>query len=142
MLALFDNYLAAVNETEQVTPQETAEESAFLDALLATDVMRSAQRFLVAQGLAESNVGRFKEQMRTLWFGLYQRAPGKQGSSGFEHVFLGEFKNGISGLHSWVRYQTEEAKGNVKYLGYTRVLPIGKVGATLLPFKSTKTPIQ
>ena len=125
MMSLFDNYLAAVNEAEQVTQQETAEESSFLDALLATDVMRAAHQFLVAHGLAES--GRFKDKLRSIWFGLYQRNPGTQGSSGFEHVFLGEFKNGVSGLHNWVRYQTEEAKGNINFLGYTRVAPIGKV---------------
>ena len=51
MMAMFDNYLAAVNETEQVTQQESQEESSFLDVILATDVMRSAQQFLVAQGL-------------------------------------------------------------------------------------------
>ena len=125
MRSLFDNYLAAVNETEHVTQQESAEESSFLDALFATDIMRTTHQFLVVQGLAES--GRFKDKLRSIWFGIYQCNPGTQGSSGFEHVFLSEFKNGVSGLHNWVRYQTEEAKGNINFLGYTRVAPIGKV---------------
>lgn len=111
----------------QVTPQEKAEETAFLDAVFGTSVVKATHQFLVSKGLAESSVERFKEQLKSIWFGLYQRAPGKQGSSGFEHVFLGEFKNGISGLHSWVRYVTEEAKGDLNYLGYTRVLSLGKV---------------
>ncbi|XP_032779443.2 poly(U)-specific endoribonuclease homolog [Daphnia magna] len=137
MLSLFDNYLASVNETEQVTPQEKAEEAAFFDAVFATEVIKATHKFLVAQRLAESNVERFKEQLRNIWFGLYQRAPGKQGSSGFEHVFLGEFKNGISGLHSWVRFVTEEAKGDINYLGYTRTMSIGKgaVGLIEMPMK-------
>ncbi|EFX76267.1 Endoribonuclease-like protein [Daphnia pulex] len=137
LLALFDNYLASVNETEQVTPQERAEETAFFDALFGTAVIKATHQFLVSKGLAQPNVELFKEQMKNIWFGLYQRAPGKQGSSGFEHVFLGEFKNGISGLHSWVRFVTEEAKGDLNYLGYTRVLSLGKgpVGLIELPMK-------
>ncbi len=111
----------------QVTPQERAEETAFFDALFGTAVIKATHQFLVSKGLAQPNVELFKEQMKNIWFGLYQRAPGKQGSSGFEHVFLGEFKNGISGLHSWVRFVTEEAKGDLNYLGYTRVLSLGKV---------------
>ena len=50
LLALFNNYLAPVNATEQVTSQELNEENAFLDAVLATDVMKSAHRFLAAKG--------------------------------------------------------------------------------------------
>lgn len=123
LLSLFDNYVLSVNETEQVTTQEKAEETAFLDTLYQTDVMKAAHRFLVDKGLSVSNTVSFKDQLRSIWFGLYQRSPGKQGSSGFEHVFLGELKNGISGLHSWVRYATEEAKGNVNFLGYSRVVP-------------------
>lgn len=123
LLALFDNYLASVNETEQVTPQETSEETAFLNAIYETTVMKAAHRFLLDHGFAVSNVQQFKDQLRNIWFGIYQRAPGKQSSSGFEHVFLGELKNGISGLHSWIRYGLEEAKGNINFLGYSRVVP-------------------
>ena len=41
-------------------------------------------------------------------------------SSGFEHVFVGEEKDGkITGLHNWVQYYLEEAKGNIDYLGWS-----------------------
>lgn len=128
LLALFDNYEAAVNITETVTNEELAEESAFLDAVLDTAVMQETHRFLINQKLLNNaRKAHFKDTLRGMWFGLYARAPGKQGSSGFEHVFLGEWKNGISGFHSWIRYQQEEAKGKMNYLGYIKTIPLGKV---------------
>ena len=127
LLAMYDNYVANVNETEQVTNQELTEEVAFLDAVIETKVMKAAHKFLVAQGFDDARAARFRDYLRTIWFGLYQRAPGKQGSSGFEHIFLGEWKNGISGLHSWIRYQLEESKGAMDYMGYIRTIPIGRV---------------
>uniref|UniRef100_A0A1I7XC48 Endoribonuclease n=1 Tax=Heterorhabditis bacteriophora TaxID=37862 RepID=A0A1I7XC48_HETBA len=40
-----------------------------------------------------------------LWFVHYSRARGLADTSGFEHVFMGEAKNGeISGMHSWLRF--------------------------------------
>ena len=51
LLALFDNYVAAVNETEVVTSQELAEEVAFLDAVLATRVLQATHEFLIAQSI-------------------------------------------------------------------------------------------
>ena len=69
----------------------------------------------------------FKRQVKELWFGMYSRAKGKLGSSGFEHVFLGELKDGISGLHSWLRYYLEEKSGSMNYLGYIRTRSIGRV---------------
>jgi len=35
----------------------------------------------------------FKKKLHDLWFELYSRKA-KNDSSGFEHVFLGEYKNG------------------------------------------------
>ena len=69
----------------------------------------------------------FKNLVKQLWFGMYPRVSGKLGSSGFEHVFLGELKNGITGLHSWLRYYIEEKNGLMNYLGYIRTRSIGTV---------------
>ena len=49
-MALYDNYAAAVETPEQVTNQELAEENAYLDAIMRTDVMRTAHRFLAQKG--------------------------------------------------------------------------------------------
>lgn len=39
-----------------------------------------------------------KDLLKAIWFNMYSRGQGKIGSSGFEHIFLSELKNGeISG---------------------------------------------
>lgn len=61
----------------------------------------------------------FKEQIRTLWFGLYSRGSGPAGSSGFEHVFIGEWKKKeVDGLHNWRRYYLLEKAGQINYYGW------------------------
>jgi poly(U)-specific endoribonuclease len=53
-----------------------------------------------------------------LWLKPYRRVVNND-SSGFEHVFVGEEKDGkITGLHNWIQYYIEEAKGNIDYLGW------------------------
>ena len=53
-----------------------------------------------------------------LWLKPYRRVVNND-SSGFEHVFVGEEKDGkITGLHNWVQYYLEEQKGNIDYLGF------------------------
>lgn len=49
-IALLDNYIPATGIAEAVTPQEKAEESAFLDAILKTPVMTEAWNFLKKRG--------------------------------------------------------------------------------------------
>ena len=50
LVAMFDNYIADCTQTEVVSPQETSEDDAFLDAILATSVMQQAHQFLVTKG--------------------------------------------------------------------------------------------
>ena len=79
------------------------------------------------KGLIGADINALKEYYRTIWFGLYSRASGSVGSSGFEHVYLGELKNGISGFHSWHRYYWEELAGKMNYLGYINIVEYGTV---------------
>ena len=51
-----------------------------------------------------------------------QRRKVENDSSGFEHVFVGEEKDGvIVGLHNWIQIYLEEKKGNLNYMGYIKV---------------------
>jgi len=126
MLNLYNNYVAAAQTPETVTPQEIAEENAFMNAIFSTDVMRKTYQFLRARGEITGSMADFKRLVKELWFGMYPRVTGRVGSSGFEHVFLGELKNGVSGLHSWLRYYLEERSGSMNYLGYIRTRSIGQ----------------
>lgn len=86
------------------------------------------------KGLADPKMTVFKEYLRTIWFGMYSRSRGVEGSSGIEHVYIGEMKHGISGLHSWVRFATEEKKGDINYLGFLSVIDLGEVGTIIFHF--------
>lgn len=58
-----------------------------------------------------------------MWFSLYTRDV-RDDSCGFEHVFVGESKEGkIVGFHNWLQFYLEEKKGAVNYTGY--LLPRG-----------------
>lgn len=111
LLPLHNNYISAVGQPEVVTSQESQEESDFLDAVLTTPSMKKAEKFLVdkgfisttrrsANGNVQVNNRAFREALHQIWFGLYTRENRILGSSGFEHVFLGEVKDGkVSGFY-------------------------------------------
>lgn len=111
-----------------MTAKEKKEEEEFLNAILATPVMEHTKRFLSERGLAVRDSGAFKNTLREIWFGLYPRGGGRISSSGFEHVFLSEIKNGdVSGLHNWLYFSDQEAKGRADYLGYMKKVDLGGV---------------
>ena len=70
------------------------------------------------QQLADANVGAFKQQLHQMWFSAYRREI-QNDSSGFEHVFVGEARDGqVIGLHNWIQFSNEEQKRNLNYKGY------------------------
>uniref|UniRef100_A0A0M3HGC5 Endoribonuclease n=1 Tax=Ascaris lumbricoides TaxID=6252 RepID=A0A0M3HGC5_ASCLU len=63
----------------------------------------------------------FRFWISQLWFVRYSRARGIADTSGFEHVFMGETKNGeVAGMHNWLRFYLLErnASEHFDYKGF------------------------
>lgn len=133
MRALFDNYEIDTTVNEYVSPAERQEENDFLDAVLATPVMKAAMRFLQSKGFVTADPKSHFDLLRTIWFENYSRGHGKVGSSAFEHVFLNEIKNHtqVSGLHHWVWFYLKESQPgqthSIDYKGYMNSVLLGNV---------------
>ncbi|XP_041975323.1 poly(U)-specific endoribonuclease homolog isoform X2 [Aricia agestis] len=136
LLPLLDNYERDATVNEYVTAQERTEENAFMDAVMSTSVMRHLMTFLKEKGYVTPDPKQQRDFVKQMWFGMYSRGQGKISSSGFEHVFLSELKNGEPiGLHNWIYYSKEEAANRVNYLGYLKYLSLGDKGSVLsLPY--------
>ncbi|XP_018519676.1 LOW QUALITY PROTEIN: uridylate-specific endoribonuclease C [Lates calcarifer] len=120
-MKLLDNYERSTGVTERVTTEEQTETNLFLDAVLQTEVMKRAHRYLVSKGQSSSDLRLFKNQLNLIWFHLYhrQRNTGLD-SCGFEHVFVGETKSGteIIGFHNWIQFYLQEKNRHLHYKGY------------------------
>ena len=126
MRLLFNNYEMDTLTNEHVTPNERLEENDFLDAVMATSVMRQAMLFLQNKGIVSPDPKVHRDLVKELWFTQYSRGKGKIGSSGFEHVFVNEVLNStIIGLHNWVYFNEEEKSGRLDYKGYLKQLDVG-----------------
>jgi poly(U)-specific endoribonuclease len=112
---LFDAYASSSASTSSAGTKINA----FLDKISATPVYATLQKFLADKGYEPAkNNADFRKAMSQIWFGDYGRSGSGQ-SSGFEHVFIGEVKNGqVSGLHNWVRMYYLEQKGKLDYTGF------------------------
>lgn len=123
-LDLLDNYEKSTGVTESVTAEELAENYRFLDAILQTEVMKRAHKYLVSKGKSSTDLRLFKNQLYGIWFRLYHRdRSAGEDSCGFEHVFVGETKFGreVMGFHNWVQFYLEEKNKHLDYKGYKAV---------------------
>ncbi|XP_009939295.2 poly(U)-specific endoribonuclease-like, partial [Opisthocomus hoazin] len=75
-ISLLDNYKTSTGVAEVVTPEEIVENNCFLDAILATEVMKLAHGYLLKKNLAKPNLADFKYQLYDIWFQLYARKEG------------------------------------------------------------------
>lgn len=120
-IRLLDNYEKSSGVAEVVTAEELGEINLFLDAVLETEVMKHAHKYLVRKGKSSSNLRQFRNQLNLIWFHLYhrQRNTGLD-SCGFEHVFVGETRSGteIIGFHNWIQFYLQEKSNHVDYKGY------------------------
>ncbi len=69
-MALLDNYEPRCGQQETVTDIERAEEAAFLNACIETLPLRFAHAWLLAKGLAPSDISEFRQKLWSLWFKL------------------------------------------------------------------------
>lgn len=131
-LPLLDNYERDTLTNEHVTPQERNEENAFMDAIMSTSVIRHLMNFLKDKGYVTPDPKQQRDFLKQLWFSLYSRGKGKISSSGFEHIFVSELKNGeVSGLHNWIYFAKEEAANRINYLGYLKYLLLSDKGVVM-----------
>lgn len=129
---LLDNYERDTLVNEHVTAQERTEENAFMDAVMSTSVIRHLMTFLKNKGYVTPDPRQQRDFLKQIWFSLYSRGRGKISSSGFEHVFVSELKNGgVSGLHNWIYFSREELANRVNYLGYLKYELLNDKGAVM-----------
>ncbi|WKY15602.1 hypothetical protein Q1695_000799 [Nippostrongylus brasiliensis] len=85
-----------------------------------TEVFKLFFQYLKDQGNPHAtNLNALKTYLFNLWFGTYSRCHGPLGSSGWEHVFIGEWKKGtIDGQHDWTRYYLLQKTDHITYNGY------------------------
>eukprot|EP00180_Rhodochaete_pulchella_P001294 Plantae.Rhodophyta-Rhodochaete_pulchella.ctg2103.p1 GENE.Plantae.Rhodophyta-Rhodochaete_pulchella.ctg2103~~Plantae.Rhodophyta-Rhodochaete_pulchella.ctg2103.p1 ORF type:complete len:374 (+),score=76.80 Plantae.Rhodophyta-Rhodochaete_pulchella.ctg2103:526-1647(+) len=117
---LLDNYERETGVSENTNEEEKQENWDFLNAVMATPCMQYCFRYASARGVlkdADDEQG-FKSFLYRLWFYLYRRETSRD-SSGFEHVFVGEERNGkIIGFHNWIQIMIEEHRQKLDYKGY------------------------
>merc|ERR1719507_476665 len=102
------------------------EEEALLKEMMKTKVMKKTFDFLKANELFTKSMTEFEDLLSELWFSVYSRGKRIKGSSGFEHVFLGEKKNGaVQGFHNWLYFNHLEEMGEVNYLGHWEEVDLG-----------------
>jgi len=59
---------------------------------------------------------------------MYSRGHGKISSSGFEHVFMSEVKDGnVIGLHNYIYMADQEKSRDVDYKGWLKKIDLGSV---------------
>jgi len=114
-IAMLDNYSSACGTAENVTMSEVTEQRTFLKSIMETAPLKFCHTYLrenCTSRTIPADAQGFQGLLYDLWFKLYGRSKGmKSDSSGFEHVFVGEIKEGeVSGLHNWIQIYLEEKK--------------------------------
>ncbi|CAB3408190.1 unnamed protein product [Caenorhabditis bovis] len=118
-IAMMDNFnrQTGVIEPKVSAKEEKDEVGRFLTYVVETGPMKELYNWFKAKGhpIATSPTV-FRYWIGQLWFSHYSRALGKPDTSGFEHVFIGEVKNGeISGMHNWLRFYMMERDASAKW---------------------------
>ncbi|RIA83614.1 Endoribonuclease XendoU [Glomus cerebriforme] len=114
---LLDNYIPQTGIPEEVDNHELKENQAFIKACLQTSPMIYTYNYLKAKNKFTGNLAEFEKQLLKIWFDLYKRE-GTDDSSAFEHVFIGEVRDGeAKAFHNWVTFYFYEKAGKIDYEG-------------------------
>uniref|UniRef100_A0A915CNM9 Endoribonuclease n=1 Tax=Ditylenchus dipsaci TaxID=166011 RepID=A0A915CNM9_9BILA len=106
-------------EEESMDDVRRAALDTFLTTVTNTTVFKLAYEYLKGKNKTGDDYASFHATLFNLWFGTYSRCDGAKGSSGWEHVFSGEFRDTIiEGQHYWVRFYLLEKAGLINYHGY------------------------
>ncbi|MCT4608063.1 MAG: hypothetical protein N4A70_02550 [Pelagimonas sp.] len=109
-MQLMDNYALQRATPEILRPQEQAEETQFIQAILDTEVIQTAGKILedhTGAALTPSELGAL---IHDCWF-AYGQSGGQAQATGFEHVFVGEQgaqHSRIGGYHYWHKYWLDD----------------------------------
>ncbi|CAL8132900.1 unnamed protein product [Orchesella dallaii] len=100
-------YHANISIEENFSTAEQTMLDTFIETIFNTPIMQEATNFLTTNNIT------FKyEDFKIIWFQHFSRngPDGKNGSSGFEHVFMGELRDGcpVLGFHNWLYFAEEE----------------------------------
>jgi len=120
-IAILDNYEYDITKSESISTHEINENRHFLNAVLRTPAMQAVYSYLRSKNKVSSQT-QFKSKLYEMWFEMYYRS-NVRGSSGFEHVFVGETKTRdsiVSGFHNWIQFYLQEKKGNLNYYGFLK----------------------
>jgi len=120
---LRNNYSPNVQIDDTPSSNQDQEVDDFLDAVMKTEIMIKLEEFVAKYDLLSSSTT-LKAKMKKIWFTTYPRGGTPyyiKGSSGFEHVFIGEVDgDDIGGFHNWVSYTREEEAQRADYRGYIK----------------------
>ncbi|CAG8477374.1 9756_t:CDS:2 [Diversispora eburnea] len=101
--ALLDNYIPQTGIAEKVDNSELKENSQFIKEVMKTAPMKYA----------------YKAKLIKLWFDMYARQGHSGDSSAFEHVFLGEVRDGeAKAFHNWIAIYFYEKAGKFDYKSF------------------------
>jgi len=129
MVALWDTFDADTRVSDQYSLQTMALLDEFIDAVMATPIMQRGIAFLASGGIVLN-----RAKLWDMWFELYSRPASNpnRGSSGFEHVFMGELSSGtsVSGFHNWLFYDFVEP-ANLTYTACTKYADYGPKGGLI-----------
>ncbi|GBC08398.1 hypothetical protein RclHR1_08090002 [Rhizophagus clarus] len=115
---LLDNYIPQTGIPEEVDTHELEENKAFIKACLETAPMIYTYNYIKAKGIFKGNMADFEKQLHKIWFDLYSRE-GYDDSSAFEHVFVGEIRDGeAKAFHNWITFYFNEKVGKIDYEGF------------------------